>query len=217
MENNITEKVDSNGNGAPRRRLMFLAGFVFLVAGVVALFYLYLGQSQVYVENSSIVAPTVNLSSANGGTLQKMLVSAGDQVAANTTIAQVGNDLVKTNQAGTIISVSDTLGKNFAPNEAVAEMINTSDLRVVAQLEEDKGLNAVKVGQKAYFTVDAFGSQKFTGIVDEVSPTARSGDIVFNISSARQEQEFDVKIRFDTNQYPQLKNGMSAKVWIYKN
>jgi hypothetical protein len=53
--------------------------------------------------------------------------------------------------------------------------------------------------------------------VDEVSPTSRQSDVVFNISSQRQEQEFNIKIRFDVNKYPELKNGMSAKSWIYKD
>jgi multidrug resistance efflux pump len=113
--------------------------------------------------------------------------------------------------------VKDDIGKNFAPYEAVATMINSEDLRVVAQVEEDKGLADIRVGQPAYFTVDAFGSKKYSGIVDEISPTARSGDVVFNISSARQQQEFNVKIRFNVSDYPELKNGMSAKAWIYKN
>jgi multidrug resistance efflux pump len=96
-------------------------------------------------------------------------------------------------------------------------MIKPDDLRVVAQIEEDKGLSEVTVGQRAFFTVDAFGSKKFDGIVDEVSPTSRQSDVVFNISSQRQEQEFNIKIRFDVNKYPELKNGMSAKSWIYKD
>ena len=73
------------------------------------------------------------------------------------------------------------------------------------------------MGQGIIFTVDAFGAEKFNGIVDEVRPTSRQGDVVFNISSQRQENEFNIKIRFDEKNYPQLKNGMSAKVWIYKD
>jgi len=69
---------------------------------------------------------------------------------------------------------------------------------------------------KPSFTVDAFGSRKFQGIVDEISPTARQEDIVFNISDKRQTNQFDVKIRFDVSAYPEIKNGMSAKVWIYQ-
>ncbi len=200
-----------------RRRLMILAAFAFLIAGAVALFYIYLAQSYIYTENGSIEAPAIDLSSGSGGVLQGLFVKTGDQVSANETIAQIGNDIVKTKDAGVIISVNNDIGKNFAPNEAVATMIKPEDLRLVAQVEEDKGLSAVQVGQKVSFTVDAFGSKKFSGIVDEISPTARSGDIVFNISSTRQEQEFNVKVRYDVSTYPELLNGMSAKVWIYKN
>lgn len=196
---------------------MLLAGFAFLVAGAVALFYLDLAKSQVYVEKSTIEAPTIGLSSPFGGTLQSLFIQAGDDVASNTPIAQVGNDIIKSRETGTIISVENNIGKNFSPNEAIATMIRPMDLRVDAQIEEDKGLDEVQVGQKAYFTVDTFSSKTYSGIVDEISPTARSGDVVFNISSARQEQEFDIKIRFDVSAYPELKNGMSAKTWIYKN
>ncbi len=65
------------------------------------------------------------------------------------------------------------------------------------------------------FTVDAFGGQTFTGVIDEVAPTSNQSGIVFNISNQRQVQQFDVKARFDTTAYPQLRNGMSARMWIY--
>jgi multidrug resistance efflux pump len=204
-------------NNPSRKRLMLLALFAFLVAGAVALFYVYLAENQIYTENADIEAPTIGLSSVSGGTLQNVLVKAGDKISANENVAQIGNDIVKTKDSGVVISVNDNIGKNFAPNEVVVTMIKPVDLRLVAQVEEDKGLADVKVGQKVSFTVDAYGSQKFTGIVDEVSPTAKSGDIVFNISNTRQEQEFNVKVRYDVSSYPELKNGMSAKVWIYKN
>jgi multidrug resistance efflux pump len=215
MENNNQEK--PNGTGKNRNRLMLLALIAFLVAGAVGLFYIHLASSQVYVENSNVEAPTINLSSAAGGSLQKMFVAAGDLVIANQPIAEVGNDIVKAKDAGTVISVNNDIGKNFTPGEAVATMIRPQDLRIDAQVEEDKGLNDVQVGQKVNFTVDAFGSKEYTGVVDQISPTSRSGDVVFNISDTRQENKFDVKIRYDLNKYPELKNGMSAKVWIYKN
>jgi hypothetical protein len=63
--------------------------------------------------------------------------------------------------------------------------------------------------------VDAFGSQQFSGVIDEVAPTSNASGVVFNISSARETQQFDVKARFDATKYPQLKNGMSARMWVY--
>jgi multidrug resistance efflux pump len=216
MENSHM-KNQTKGEVSRRREWIILASFAFFMVGLVALFYLYLTQSRVYIEKSSLIAQSIDLSSPGGGVLEKMFVKVGDNVSANEPVAQIGNDIVKAKQSGIIISVKDDIGKNFAPYEAVATMINPEDLRVVAQVEEDKGLADIRVGQLAYFTVDAFGSKKYSGIVDEISPTARSGDVVFNISSARQQQEFNVKIRFNVSDYPELKNGMSAKVWIYKN
>ena len=89
-------------------------------------------------------------------------------------------------------------------------------MRVVARIDEDKGLVDIHEGQHVDFTVDAFGSKTFSGVVDEISPTSRQNDIVFTISDKRPTNQFDVKIRFDNNEYFELKNGMSAKVWIYK-
>jgi hypothetical protein len=95
-------------------------------------------------------------------------------------------------------------------------MFDPNELRVIGQIDEDKGLSDVKVGQDVEFTVDAYGSKKYTGIVDEISPVSREGDVVFNISDKREVKQFDVKVRFDISKYPELKNGMSAKMWIKK-
>ncbi|MFA5926240.1 MAG: HlyD family secretion protein [Parcubacteria group bacterium] len=216
MENNIKEnRLKEKSSG--RKKLMLLALIAFVVAGVVAILYLSLSKKRIYVEKSSVAASSIDLSSQSGGTLQKIFVEAGGRVGANEAVAQIGNDIVKTKEAGIIISAQNDIGKNFSPQETVAAMVKPDDLRVVARVVEDKGLSDIKVGQTAVFTVDAFGSKEYSGVVDEVSPTARSGDVVFNISTAREKQEFDVKIRFDVKEYPELKNGMSAEAWIYKD
>ena len=62
-------------------------------------------------------------------------------------------------------------------------------------MRKTKDLSDIKVGQNAIFTVDAFGSKKYSGIVDEINPTSDAGDIVFNISNTRQEMNFDVKVQ----------------------
>ena len=208
---------NGNGRGSTRKNLLVLAIFGFIVAGIIAGMYIVLAKNQIYVEKSQITAPRIELSSQNGGKLEKLYVNPGDSVSENQIVAQIGQELVKTKDSGTIVSTQDDIGKTFSPGEAVVTMIKPEDLRVVAQTEEDKGLSDIKVGQRAFFTVDAFGTKKFEGIVDEVSPTSRQSDVVFNISSQRQVNEFNVKIRFDINKYPELKNGMSAKSWIYKD
>jgi len=172
--------------------------------------------SRVYTDQADIEAPTITLAPATSGVLEKILVAAGDHVAANTPVAQIGTQIIQTKVAGIITHVKNSIGQIANPGDAIVTMIDPAALRAVAHLDEDKGLSDIRIGQHATFTVDAFGSKQYEGIVDEISPTAREGDIVFNISGQRQVQEFDIKIRFDTTLYQELGNGMSAKIYIYK-
>jgi multidrug resistance efflux pump len=94
-------------------------------------------------------------------------------------------------------------------------MIDPTALRVVGTIDENKGLSAIKVGAPVSFTVDAFGNKSFTGIVDEISPTANDTSVVFSISDQRPTNRFDVKVRYDVAAHPEFKNGMSAKMWVY--
>ena len=52
------------------------------------------------------------------------------------------------------------------------------------------------------FTVDAFPSSQYQGVVEKVAPSSRTGDIVFSISDKRQEQEFEVRVSYDVTAYP---------------
>ncbi len=215
-KNNIAEKVIAQ-KPSSRRSLIILSTAFFVVAGAVALIYLWQASHWVYVEKCQFTADAIGLSSTTGGRLTAIYVANGDTVKENQPVAQVGNDIVKSKLAGIILSAPNVIGANFSPNQTVATMIDPKNLRLNAQIEEDKGLSDVKVGQRVKFTVDAFPGQKYYGVVDSVSSSARSSDVVFNISSQREEQNFDVKIRFDVSAYPELKNGMSGKAWIYKD
>jgi multidrug resistance efflux pump len=195
------------------RILITLILFAALLYGV---YYMAVQQGRIYVENAQIIAPVIQLSPQQPGILDKVYVKEGDVVAANTIVARVDDVPIKSKISGTIINVLNTPGQYVTPQLPVVEMIDPNELRVVGRVEEDKGLADIKKGQKVIFTVDAFGSAKFSGSVDTISPAARSGDLVFSISDKRQVQEFDVSAEFDVSSHPELKQGMSARMWIYK-
>lgn len=198
--------------------LMLIALGVFAIGAAIAAFaFMGVNNSRVYIEKSEVVAPAIDLAAQNSGVLQQLFVQEGDSVVANESVARVGDELIKSQAAGTIIAVKNDIGKLFNKSEPVVTMIQPSELRVVGRLAEDKGLSDVRVGQRAIFTVDAFGSKQYEGIVDEISPTSRSGDVVFSISDKREVKEFNIKVRYDIAAYPELKSGMSAKIWVYKN
>jgi len=196
------------------RAILALVLLVLALGGGIGA-YLYLSNESVYIENSTIEAPEIDLAPTASGVLENMYVNAGDTVSANEVVARVGDELIQTKIAGIVTKADATIGQQYNAGQTVVAMIDPTALRVVGQIDENKGLDRIAVGQYAVFTADAFGSQKFTGVVDEVSPEAQSSDVVFQISDAREEQVFDVKVRFDTTQYPELKNGMSAKMWVY--
>jgi multidrug resistance efflux pump len=211
------EKKPSSGG---RGKLIFLIiGAIVIIGGVGAGLYYYVSSKTIYIDLSQIQAPLINLSPTNSGVLQAMYVNPGDVVTANEPIALVGNQVVEAQTAGEIVTTNNNIGQymnTMTGQGTVATMIDPTQLRVVGNLDENKGLNNIQVGDSATFTVDAFGGQTFKGVVDEVAPTSNQSDVVFNISDQRPTNQFAVYVRFDPTQYPQLKNGMSAKIWVYK-
>jgi multidrug resistance efflux pump len=93
-------------------------------------------------------------------------------------------------------------------------MVDPTQLRVVGLLDEDKGLSDIKIGDIAKFTVDAFGSKEYYGVVDEISQVS-DASVINNIFNQRPTNKFNIYVRFDPTKYPELKSGMSARIWVY--
>ncbi|MES2023146.1 MAG: HlyD family efflux transporter periplasmic adaptor subunit [Patescibacteria group bacterium] len=205
-----------------KKENIFQKPIVQSLLGVVCVFLILTGflfwqanHGTIFIENSEINAPIVNLSASTPGTLNTLYVKEGDAVSANTPVALVGTYTISSKQSGVIVNVKNSVGEFFAPGETVVSMIHPEDLRVVGSIEENKGLEKIKIGQKASFTVDAFGGKVYVGVVDDVSQTSNDTGVVFSISDKRPIKKFDVKVRFSASDYPELKNGMSAKITVY--
>jgi len=199
---------------------VLLAAYGALLAVVIAIggfAYWQYHSTRISIDKSQIIAPQIDLGPSVPGVLQEVFVRVGDEVPADTVVARVDNQSIKTKVAGLVISVQKDIGKRFNPGEAVVSLIDPRELRVVGRIPEDAGLKDVRVGQAASFTVDAFGSRVFYGTVDAIAPTSNESGIVFNISDKRETRQFDVSVRYDITTYPELRNGMSAKIVIEKN
>jgi len=172
--------------------------------------------SRIVIDKAEIYAPTISLAPTTPGVLEKVYVSEGDVVGKRKTVALIGGKPLNTMTGGIITLVENIPGQIISSNNPIIEMIDPKELRVIGHLDEDKGLADVRVGQKVKFSVDAYKSKEYYGTVDEISPSSRQQDIVFSISDKRQIKQFDIKVKFDIDNYPELKNGMSAKMIIYK-
>lgn len=213
MENNMEKK-----SFISKLWVQSLVGIILIIASLAVLLYWKSTSSYVAVDMSQISAPIINIGPENAGILSEVYVKPGDKVSAGQALARTGSEILTAKVDGIIINVNNTPGQVFTVSTAgssIVSMIDPSQLRVVGKIDEDKGLSQIKVGDPASFTVDAFGSEQFTGIVDSISQTADQSSVVFSISDKREIKQFDVKVRYDISAYPEFKNGMSAKLRIY--
>ena len=194
-----------------------LTGIIILVLILAGFMVWRVTAGKIKTDNASIDAPIINLSPSTLGSLDSIYVNVGDNIAANTQVAKVGKEIISSKVNGIVVSVNHQEGQIFTPGQPVVSMINIDEERVVAKIDENKGLENIKIGQPVIFTVDTFGSKNYEGIIDEISPISDESGIVFSISDKRATKRFDVKIRFDTKKYPELKVGMSAKITIFTN
>ena len=196
--------------------------FIVLAVSVAGLSYLQTDQSRVYVEKSEINAPIISLGPRLAPTsppaiLDEVLVKEGDTVTKNKIVARLRDgSVIRAGADGIVLSVKNVPGQAVGNQDSIVKIIDPQEMRVLGRVDENKGLSDLRIGQKVTFTIDAFPSKEYQGVVDSISPTARSSDIVFSISDKREQRQFDVKVKYDIYAYPELKNGMSAKMWIYK-
>jgi multidrug resistance efflux pump len=206
---------------APKQS-MFKKPWVQSLAGIVAIILLLIGAllykvvtTRVTIDLSMIEAPIINIGPQNEGILQSVYVNAGDVVTKGEPLAQVGGEVLSAQINGQVITVQNAPGQVFMPGATVVSMIDPTQLRVVGTIDENKGLSRIKIGDSVAFTVDAFGSSVYTGVVDEISPTSDTTGVAFSISDQRPTKQFDIKVAYDIASHPEFKNGMSAKMSIY--
>ena len=211
MEKN-TEKKD---NIFKKPWVQSIIYFVVIFGALGGFLFWQTGRGTILIENSYLDAPIINLSPTLPGTLNALYVKEGDKVEANSQVALVGSQIISTKEAGIVSSAPMVLGSYFSPGQVVVSIVNNQEMKVMGQIEETKGLDSISVGQRATFSVDAFSGKTYDGVVDNISPVSDDNGVVFSISDKRPVKKFDIKVRFNVADYPELKSGMSAKITVY--
>lgn len=190
--------------------------FVVVILIVVASYYFYAArEGRVFIDDSLIQAPIIAVAPTTPGKLLATDVYENQMVKKGDPLATVGSQTLYADTAGLIIMANNQIGSLVSATTPVVQLINPTDMRVAGTIDENKGLSDIKVGQVAAFTVDALPGKTFWGYIDEISPSAKQTQVAFSISSERPTQQFVVYARFHATDYPQIKNGMSAKMTIY--
>jgi multidrug resistance efflux pump len=196
--------------------ILVLLAVVVIISGYFGFQYWQDVSSKVFIENSEITGPVTSLGPDSSGILREVYVKEGDHVSVGQPLFNVSGRITSSMTPGIITLVQNTPGQMESPQSVVVKLYDPSGLRVKGHLQEDQGLSDMRIGQKVIFTLDAYGSKQYQGTVDTISPISDDSSVVFSISDKRQEKQFDVNVKFDINAYPEIKNGMSAKMWVIK-
>jgi multidrug resistance efflux pump len=173
-------------------------------------------QTKIFIDTAEISAPVILVGPETPGILKALYVKEGDHVTVGRQLFNVGDRVTSALVPGIITAVQNTPGQWAGNQNAVVQMYDPGSLRVVGHIQEDQGLSEIKIGQQVIFTVDAIGSRQFAGTVESIGSMANQASAVFSISDKRQEKQYDVKASFDAGASPDIVNGMSARMWIYK-
>lgn len=196
-------------------KILFSIVTISIVVGVFC--YWQAKEGRIFIDNSLVNATLVPVTPSTSGRLIEVDAQEGKMVKKGDAIAVVGSEIVRSTTDGLVVSINNQIGGSVGPQSVIAQLIDPSQMRVVGTIDENKGLSKIKVGQVASFTVDAYSGKKFWGYVDEIGATAKQTQLSFSISSERPTQQFQIYVRFPASKYPQLKNGMSAKLTIFTN
>lgn len=110
---------------------------------------------------------------------------------------------------GVVQSFGLRVGDIVAPNQTVAEILESSQLWVRVYVPETE-LDLVKVGQAVRVSTDTIEGETFAGHVASVSSQGEYTPRNVQTRAQRAEQVFGVKVLVDPN--PKLKAGMAASI-----
>jgi len=127
----------------------------------------------------------------------------------DTLLKQRAETDVKSTVGGVVQSMGLRPGDLVAPNQSVAEILESNQLWVRVFVPETQ-LGLVYVNQRARVRIDTFPNQWFPGHVATVSNQGEYTPRNVQTRAQRAEQVFGVKVLVDPN--PKLKAGMAAEV-----
>lgn len=198
-----------------KNNLIIIGALLIIIALLGTVIFFKLTTDRIRIDNSVIQTPVIIVSPSTAGKVQQIDVKEGQAVSSGDTLAVVGSETIRAQTDGLVISATDLTGSTVNQSTQLIQMIRPVNTRVQGTIDENKGLNQIKVGQVVSFTIDALPGKTYWGYVDEISASANAPAFSFSTSTERSTQQFTVYAKYDTFKYPDIKNGMSAKMVIY--
>ena len=157
--------------------LIVILAIMLLSGGGIGYYYWYQGINYVQTEDSRIAGDIYRVMPKISGKLTTLAIEEGDNVIADQIVGSQDQSNLSTNQldnavlrapiSGTVIKTLAKEGEVVAPGQALAMIVDKSNLYITANIEETD-LNRVHVGQTVDITVDTYPGKSLKGEVKEI-------------------------------------------------
>lgn len=194
-----------------------------LVAGAAIGFFLFQQNARyLRLDNARVTTDLVPISATAAGSLNKNNnFAVGQVVAANSVLATVGTEQIRTPIAGLVVAATPVDGQMLFPGEPIGVIADLDRIHVEAHVRETD-VSRFRVGQVVDVTVDALGSNRvIRGYVDsigQITAAELSGQPVFfntagDITRVTQLLPIQIRLSGDTGSLANFIGG-NARVTI---
>ena len=220
--------VSEKRNG--KKKVIVVLGLLIIALIVVWIYFTYQNSHYIVTDDAKVDAMMVKVSPQINGRILEMNFDENQMVEENQILGRQSDDtlsaaanvdlaVIRSPINGQIIKKLSSPGEMGTVGNPVALMVDTSDLYITANIEEDK-IDQVQVGQEVRLTVDSFSDVWFKGKVESIGSASTSTFSLLSTQTSgntfiKVTQRIPVKIRFQERYAEKLLPGMNACVKIY--
>jgi multidrug resistance efflux pump len=222
---------------APKRKLkrstrigvLVIVVLALIAAGAFTASYVLDARHYVSTDNAQVDGDKISVNAPASGTLIDWRGQLGTELHRDQVVGRIKitggfvqpQQSIRAPSDGTVAVDNSSEGSYVSAGTQLAVAYDFSKVYVTARVDETD-VDAVRVGQKVDFTVDAFPDAKFTGVVREIQGGAAGVFSLFPQSNSsgnfqKVTQVIPVKISIDDLQGLQLVPGMNVVAKIHKD
>jgi len=178
MSNDITKEVaeavdttevkDEKKKGKGKLILVIILTLALIAGVVIGLHFYRRGVNYITTDNARVTTNIIHVMSPVGGTLERFRISEGHRVEENEVIGWLENaGAIRSPVDGLVVKSHAVENQVISPMQPVAVIADTNRIHIEANIEETD-IMRIRRGQAVIVTIDALGSEQFTGYVSEI-------------------------------------------------
>ena len=164
-----TKKDEKKKKG--RGKIIALLVLTLLLGGGAATgaYFIWDNAGHLSTDNARVTTRQIHIMPPIPGVLERFNIYEGRYVEQNEILGWVENgEAMRAPVGGLVIYTGARQGEMVSPQRHIAVIADTANIHIQANIEETD-ITKVHLGQRAYVTIDPFGSRQFAGHVTDIA------------------------------------------------